>query len=138
MNVKRTTVLNFLVLSVGWINSVGCTAPSVLFTRDAVPASHFLVGGGYRIDFVAPEPGVLYLVESSLRRMVETKTVDTGQRYNFSYRDVKDLPGLQKSNTKFQLFFIPHRNARFIPKEISRSASAGRSFATGQSPDNYD
>jgi hypothetical protein len=72
-----------------------------------------LVGGGLKIEWKAPEPGTVYLVEKRTGKLVQTFTLDTGEMYKFSVEsavDADDLAivlGIHIDKAQFLLYFKP-------------------------------
>lgn len=54
----------------------GCVAQR---TGLEIPPEAYVVGGGLSIDFIAPEDGIVYLVDS--RKFVMSRTIRKGQRF---------------------------------------------------------
>ncbi len=80
---------------------------------DRMPGERRLVGGGLMIEWKAPEPGTVYLVEQQTGKIVETRTLAAGEVYTFSVTSItqaeefEDLLGINFSKTRFLLYFEP-------------------------------
>jgi hypothetical protein len=78
-----------------------------------VPDKEHLVGGGIMIEWQAPEPGTVYLVEERTGKIVETRSLAAGGVYSFSVTsivqasDYEELLGIKFSKTRFLLYFEP-------------------------------
>jgi len=72
-----------------------------------------LVGGGLKIEWKAPEPGTVYLVEKRTGKLVQTYTLDTGETYKFSLEspvdgdDLGSMLGINIDKAQFLLYFKP-------------------------------
>lgn len=86
--------------------------------QDRVRPAHLsgesrLVGGGLTIQWQAPEPGVVYLVEKRTGKLVQTFTLEAGETYKFSIASIVDaddmetLLGIGIEKTQFLLYFKP-------------------------------
>lgn len=88
---------------------------------DRMPGERRLVGGGLMIEWKAPEPGTVYLVEKQTGKIVETRTLAAGEAYTFSVTSItqaeefEDLLGINFSKTRFLLYFEPAKSAGPIP-----------------------
>jgi hypothetical protein len=97
---------------VGILALVGCK------TQDRLRPSYLsgesrLVGGGLKIEWRAPEPGTVYLVEKRTGKLVQTYTLATGETYHFVVESVvdadelQDLIGISMAKAQFLLYFKP-------------------------------
>ncbi|MEN6337719.1 MAG: hypothetical protein ABFE01_25985 [Phycisphaerales bacterium] len=72
-----------------------------------------LVGGGLKIEWKAPEPGTVYLVEKRTGKLVQTYTLNTGETYKFSVEspveadDLGTILGIDIDRAQFLLYFKP-------------------------------
>lgn len=72
-----------------------------------------LVGGGLKIQWRAPEPGTVYLVEKKTGKLVQTFTLEAGETYDFAVESVvdaeelEDLIGASMAKSQFLLYFKP-------------------------------
>lgn len=80
---------------------------------DRLPGEQHLVGGGFLIDWEAPEPGTVYLIEKQTGRIVETRTMAEGEAYTFEVasivqaEELEELLGIDFAKTRFLLYFEP-------------------------------
>ena len=77
-----------------------------------------LVGGGLKIQWEAPEPGTVYLVEKRTGKLVQTFTLKTGESYEFAVESMVDadeleqLIGINMDKAQFLLYFKPASRGR--------------------------
>ena len=95
--------------------SMGCQTPGKHgLNADGLPSAKYLVGGGPSIDWTAPADGVAYFADATSRKMIQTKSLDEGKRFEVEMeltdedvlRTLKNL-GIDPQKAKFQLYFIP-------------------------------
>lgn len=97
--------------------AAGCGSPEP-FRLAYLSDAERLVGGGLKIDWKAPEPGTAYLVEKSTGKLVETRTLETGEAYTFSVESIveadelEQLLGMPLAETEFLLYFQPAEPSR--------------------------
>ncbi len=91
---------------------VGCrTSPTL--QADGLPGEEYLVGGGVMIDWEAPAVGTAYLVEKTAGKIVETRSLNEGDSYSFSFTSGKQagefekMLGVKLSEARFMLYFRP-------------------------------
>lgn len=78
-----------------------------------LPGEQYRVGGGIMIDWEAPEPGTVYLVEKQTGKIVETRTLAEGEAYTFEVSSIvqaeefEKLLGISFAKTRFMLYFEP-------------------------------
>lgn len=116
MNLEyRTVGLKRVVLAAaffGMLAMAGCesqpTSRPVYLSGDAR-----LVGGGLKIEWQAPEPGTVYLVEKRSGKLVQTFTLKAGEMYDFAIESVVDaeelgsMLGIDIAKAQFLLYFKP-------------------------------
>ena len=92
----------------------GCSALSTSsqgpFTKNGIPHSRYLVGGGYAIEYVAPADGTAYWVEETTQKILQTQSLNAGDKFEFTASDtdsVKEALGIDFKDTKFTLYFVP-------------------------------
>ena len=90
----------------------GCSGLSTEgpLTKNGIPHSRYLVGGGFSIEYVAPANGTVYWVEETTQKILQTKSVNSGDKAEFSGLDpdsVKQALGIDFKDTKFTLYFVP-------------------------------
>jgi hypothetical protein len=74
-----------------------------------------LVGGGVMIEWKAPEAGTVYLVEKTTGKIVETRSLEEGEKYTWTVtsvvqaEDLQELLGIKFSRARFLLYFEPTR-----------------------------
>lgn len=72
-----------------------------------------LVGGGLKIQWRAPEPGTVYLVEKRTGKLVQTLTLEAGESYDFKVESIVDaeelgdMLGVNMAKAQFLLYFKP-------------------------------
>ncbi len=78
-----------------------------------LPNSPRLVGGGVMIEWKAPQPGTVYLVEQRTGKLVETRSLDEGEVYSFAATsvvqadDFEQMLGIRFAKARFALYFEP-------------------------------
>ena len=85
------------------------------FDSKGLPNQKYLVGGGLQIEWVAPEAGTAYLVEETTGKIVMTKSMQPGDKFEFNPgqadpKEAKEIFGVEMSELKFSLFFVPANN----------------------------
>ena len=92
----------------------GCSSLSTSsecpFTKNGIPHSRYLVGGGFSIEYIAPANGTAYWVEETTGKILQTKSLNAGDKAEFSGSDpdsVKQALGIDFKDTKFTLYFVP-------------------------------
>ena len=82
----------------------GCTSSSL-------PNPQFRVGGGFDIDYDAPSPGTAIWADAATGRVLETKSLDRGERFETSMdpadENVRQVFGGDVSKARPVLFFVP-------------------------------
>jgi hypothetical protein len=90
----------------------GCKTAQSLHAQPA-PVQGEIVGGGLRIEWVAPAKGTVYLVETTTGRIMETRSLDQGNTYSFAApmegpkNDFERVLGIKLSDARFVLYFQP-------------------------------
>jgi len=82
------------------------------FTKNGIPHSRYLVGGGLSIEYIAPANGTAYWVEETTQRILETKSLNSGDKAEFGGGgvdpdSVKEALGIDIKDAKFTLYFVP-------------------------------
>jgi hypothetical protein len=99
--------VSVLVLALAGCHSQERLRPSYLSSESR------LVGGGLTIQWEAPEPGTVYLVEKRTGKLVQTFTLDSGETYEFAVEsvveadDLETLLGINIAKAQFLLYFKP-------------------------------
>ena len=100
----------------------GCTivGDSGSFRSDGLPKQQYYVGGGFMIEYEAPSPGTLYVVEKTSVKFIVTKSLDEGEVFELTL-DPTDTEGLEiigidPLNVKFCMYFVP---AKVTAAEVS-------------------
>jgi hypothetical protein len=106
--------------------STGCQSP---LKSNGMPSAKYLVGGGPAIDWRAKCDGIVYYVDATTQKIIQTKTVTQGENYEMELdltdEEVKQtmkLIGIDLQKAKFQLYFVPDR----IKSEPSNSAKTAK------------
>jgi hypothetical protein len=80
-------------------------------TKSGIPHSRYLVGGGFSIEYIAPTNGTAYWVEETTEKILETKSLNSGDKAEFGGSmdadGVKQALGIDVKDTKFTLYFVP-------------------------------
>ena len=111
---NRVRVMTWLTVVSGaglvWLG--GCTAERQT-PMGRGPGARKLVGGGIMIEWTAPEAGTVYLIEKTTGKMVETRSLEEGEKYTWSVssvvqaEDLQELLGVKFSKARFLLYFEP-------------------------------
>ena len=78
-----------------------------------LPGRQYLVGGGLNIEWKAPEPGTIFLVEKKTGKLVQTRSLDEGDVFSFTVdstvraEELGDILGISLAKTQFLLYFEP-------------------------------
>lgn len=93
---------------------VGCASGTQYFKSNGLPRDHFYIGGGYAIDYTAQTTGTLYIVEKSSNKLVVTKSMSSGERFENSIdladESVMELSvklAIKPEKMEFAFYFIP-------------------------------
>lgn len=80
------------------------------FSAQGIPSDKYLVGGGWSMNFTAPERGTVYVAEMSSHKLLETKSVDEGEMFSQTIdpgqSDLRDV-GIDPKLAQFRLYFVP-------------------------------
>lgn len=108
-------VLGFVMLAFA-----GCRSQEQ-FRPEYLSGESRLVGGGLKIEWAAPEPGTVYLVEERTGRLVQTFTLAEGEAYHFAVESVVDaeelgdMLGINIDKAQFLLYFRPAGREDRVP-----------------------
>ena len=97
---------------VGILAFAGCRSEE-RFRSEYLPGDAQLVGGGLVIEWQAPVPGTVYLMEKRTGRLVQTFTLAEGEPYHFAVESVVDaeelgdMLGIDIAKAQFLLYFKP-------------------------------
>jgi len=99
---------------VGLMAVAGCSTTGSLGRGD-LPTGVQVVGGGFMINWDAPTNGTAYLVETMSGKIVETRSVEEGDTYDFEMSlDDEDVVkafenafGVPMEKARFVLYFKP-------------------------------
>ena len=95
----------------------GCSTNRSL-QADGLPDEEYLVGGGMMINWDAPTTGTAYLVEKTSGRIVETRSMQRGDTYDFSIgstgqaAEFEKVFGVKLSEARLLLYFEPATTGR--------------------------
>lgn len=109
VGVKWVAIVGGLV---GILAFAGCKSQE-RFRPDYLSGESRLVGGGLKIEWMAPEPGTVYLVEKKTSKLVQTFTLEAGEPYHFAVESIvdaeelEDLIGISMAKAQFLLYFKP-------------------------------
>ena len=112
---KSSSQITFATLLLALsLSAAGCFSPhpshNEVFTSTNIPAHRYLVGGGFEIEYVAPANGTAYWVEESTQMILETKSLNSGDKANFggiAPEQAKQVLGIELKDVKFTLYFVP-------------------------------
>ncbi len=84
------------------------------FTVEGIPQRKYMVGGGVSVSYRAPADGTLYWVEETGRKIIMTKSLDSGEFFE-EYLPLDDehiqLLFKDMEKTRFVLYFVPSVSA---------------------------
>ena len=87
------------------------TASGELFGAGGIPGDPYRVGGGFQIRYIAPEAGVVSLVENQTGTLLGTESLNRGQVFEFfPTQDVVEgfgRVGVDLSEGQFVIYFVP-------------------------------
>ncbi|MEN6337720.1 MAG: hypothetical protein ABFE01_25990 [Phycisphaerales bacterium] len=92
----------------------GCSTMTALHGAD-VPGGAQVVGGGFMINWEAPTAGTVYLVEKTSGKIIETRSLDEDDTYEFEMslddeavvKTFENAFGVPMGKAKFVLYFKP-------------------------------
>jgi len=92
----------------------GCSTMTSLHGAD-VPGGAQIVGGGFMINWIAPTAGTVYLVEKTSGKIVETRSLDKDDTYEFEMslddeavvKTFENAFGVPMKKAKLVLYFKP-------------------------------
>ena len=92
----------------------GCAAQRStddLFLPGGIPSEGYRVGGGFQIRYIAPEAGVVYLVENRTHTLLGTESLRRGDIFEFfPTQEVVEgfgRVGIELSKGEFVIYFVP-------------------------------
>ncbi len=113
MTSKRNLWINIAGVSLMLLVLAGCSGNRSL-QADGLPGDEYLVGGGMMIDWEAPATGTAYLVEKTTGKVIETRSLDKGDRFSFSLaaagpqlQAFEHAIGINFSEARLLLYFHP-------------------------------
>ncbi len=80
------------------------------YTWEGLPKEHYKVGGGFSIDYVAPEEGYLYYADRNSNKIMILKVMAKGQNFLADSSETLELfekAELYINDVKPVLYFIP-------------------------------
>lgn len=110
---------NYTVVTIACVSMLlslaGCSTLSTSggpFTKNGIPHSRYLVGGGFSVEYIAPADGTAYWVEETTQKILETKSLNSGDKAEFGGASpdpdsVKQILGIDIKDAKFTLYFVP-------------------------------
>ena len=99
-----------LALSLSAAGCYGGPSFNKAFNSNGIPKHQYLVGGGFEIEYVAPANGTAYWVEESTQKILETKSLSSGDKAEFGGivpEQAKQVLGIDVKDVKFTLYFLP-------------------------------
>ncbi len=99
---------------VGLLMIAGCST-TAFSGRTGVPQGATAVGGGFAIDWEAPMAGTVYLVEETSGKIIETRSLDEDETFEFE-ADLSDdevvqafeqIAGVEMEKARLVLYFKP-------------------------------
>lgn len=108
---NKLFLVSIVSAAVAALTVTGCNSSRPAFGPGGIPRDAYLVGGGYQIRYVAPEPGVAYLVEAQKAILLGTESLSEGQAFEFfpnpETEEVFHRIGVNLSEGQLFLYFIP-------------------------------
>ena len=109
------TIIFGSILAVCLVGLSGCNtfqgAPDDLFLQSGIPGQQYRVGGGFQIRYIAPEAGIVYLVEQRTGTLLGTESLLRGQVFEFfpSEEVVEGFKrvGIELAKGEFVIYFVP-------------------------------
>jgi hypothetical protein len=120
-NVVRIVALAGVTAAASVALLAGGCGPRPRSALEYLPGEKYVVGGGLNIDWKAPEPGTVYLVEKQTGKIMETRTLEKGETYTFSVASVtqadelEQLLGITIAKAQIVLYFVPAAEERPAP-----------------------
>ncbi len=97
----------------------GCQTAGPLKTN-GMPAQKYAVGGGLKIDFRSPYPGVAYLVEAKSQKVLQTQSLGDGEEFKAEIdtedEDLEKVIGMKPAKAAFRLYLVPLQDIMPAPK----------------------
>ncbi len=133
MNQRSYSRIVALVITLSLLGGtllVGGCGPNKHSAAVRLPDAPRLVGGGMMIEWKAPQPGTVYLVEQHTGKIVETRSLDEGEVYSFAATsvvqadDFEQVLGIKFGKARFALYFEPQDRAG-EPAVAQESLQAG-------------
>jgi len=124
-SVRRTAnVLVAVIAAMSVVSILGCvSAHRGPFDANGLPREKYFVGGGFMINWRAPQDGTAYVVMSAAgeSKIVQTEDLKEAEEFDLSLSEasqetldqVEKVLGAKLSEAKFSLYFVPS------PKEKS-------------------
>lgn len=112
---KTTCIWSGFVLAGVLMTLSGCNAiqraPDDLFRQTGIPGEQYRVGGGFKIRYIAPEAGIVYLVEHRTGTLLGTESLLRGDTFEFfPHEDVVEgfkRVDIDLSEGEFVIYFVP-------------------------------
>jgi hypothetical protein len=101
------------VLAVILFMATGCSVfrqkNDGIATRGGLPDAKWQVGGGFAIDFTAPEDGMAYVVDLSAKRYLVTESLSNGENFSFWPDTEEDFKaaGIDPAKANIAFYFVP-------------------------------
>ncbi len=120
-NGSRARALIAVPALLGVVLAAGGCGSEQRSQTEHLPGEQYLVGGGFIIDWEAPGPGTVYLIEKQTGKIVETRTLAEGEAYTFEISSIvqaeefEELLGISFAKTRFMLYFEPAKEKRPAP-----------------------
>lgn len=123
---KHITQTGLSMVTIAALLLGGCTAPgmnrahggSSVLNKNGVPNRAFFVAEGLDIEFQAPAPGHIYLVDENSNKTVLVDPIEKGEPYDFDVtrfyplddetRELLTKEGFDPDNMRFSLYFVPN------------------------------
>jgi len=121
---KNADVIKLLLLSITAAVITGCMSESPI-GANGIPAKKYLVGGGLAIEWVAPTNGTAYLVEERSKKILQTKSLIEGDKFDSSIDPTTaavaqwdELLGTRILTAKLSLYFVPAKEKDIDREEV--------------------
>jgi len=120
----RKEVIKLLILGIVVVVIAGCMSNGPI-GADGIPAKKYLVGGGFAIEWVAPTNGTAYLVEERGKKIIQTKSLVEGDKFDVSIDPTiaaaaqwDEILGTRILAAKLLLYFVPAKEKDIDREEV--------------------
>lgn len=109
-------IVAILALFLGGCATIGMSGA---FRSDGLPEEDYYVGGGFSLNYLAHEHGIVYVVENVSGKILITESLKKGSRYQADINPTEDEVhlrlksiGIDPTNMKLSLYFVPAKETQ--------------------------